>query len=54
MIAEKRLISNHQFVFRNKHTIFEQIQKQNYLQNYKITLAFEIKKYCSAMFLNVS
>jgi len=48
MIEEKRLIPNHQFGFRSKHTTIE------YLQNYKITLAFEVEKYCSIVFLDVS
>jgi hypothetical protein len=47
VIAEKRLISNHQFGFHNEYPTVEQIHR---ITN-KITLAFEAGKYYSAMFL---
>jgi hypothetical protein len=50
MIAEKRLTSNHQFGFRSKHATVGQIHR---ITN-EIILIFEAKKYCSAVYLDVS
>jgi len=50
VIAEKRLIPAYQFGFRSKHVTVKQIHR---ITN-KITLAFEARKYYSAMFLDVS
>jgi hypothetical protein len=48
LITEKNLIPNHQFGFRGKHAIVEQIHRTN-----KIILAFETRKYCFALFLDI-
>jgi hypothetical protein len=50
VIAEKRLISNHQFDFHSKHTTIEQIHRSTN----QINLVFEAGKYCSAVFLDMS
>jgi len=50
MIVKKKLILDHQFDFHYKHATIEQIHR---IIN-KITLIFEAKKYCSAVFLDGS
>jgi hypothetical protein len=50
VIAEKKLIFNQQFGFRNKHATVEEFHR---ITN-KIILAFEAGKYCFAMFFDVS
>lgn len=50
IINMKGLIPNHQFGFRCKHSIIDQIHR---IVN-KISRSFEERKYCSAIFLDVS
>jgi len=47
VIIEKRLIPNYQFGFRSKYATSNRIMNE-------ITLIFETRKYCSAVFLDVS
>jgi len=51
IIEEGRLILNHQFEFRSKHSTTKQVQ--NRIVD-KINYTCQTKKYCSATFLDVS
>ena len=50
ILSENRCIPNHQFGFRRKHSTIEQTHR---IVNV-IRKAFEEKKYCSALFIDVS
>lgn len=50
VIAEKKIIPDHQFGFRKRHGTIEQVHRQVE----EIHKAFENKKYCCAAFLDIS
>jgi hypothetical protein len=50
MLENDRLIPNHQFGFRQRHSII----KQRFRIVRRINEAFENKQYCSAAFLDIS
>jgi hypothetical protein len=50
MVENNRLIPNHQFGFRQRHSIIEQTHR--IVQ--RINEALENKQYCSAAFLDIS
>ena len=49
MIETKKLIPDHQFGFRNKHSTIEQMHR---LIN-EIIVALENKEYCTALFIDI-
>ena len=49
IIGKKKLIPDHQFGFRNKHSTIEQMHR---LVN-EIILALENKQYCTALFMDI-
>ena len=49
LIEKEKLIPDHQFGFRNKHSTIEQM----HWLIHEIILAFENKQYCTALFMDI-